>query len=635
MKNGIWVFDVEADSLNPTKIHCLSANDPTKAVMNTTSSYDDMRKFLLNAKVLIGHNITRWDIPHLERLLGIKIKAKIVDTLALSWYLYPKRPRHGLEFWGEDFGVPKPKINDWVGLSQEEYEHRCQEDVKINTLLWNKMYQYLLKIYGSDKEIWKLLDYISLKMHCARLQEVSQWKLDVEKAQESLDELLLLQEDKKVNLADAMPLVPDVRLKSKPIRFINKEGDYTKLGMEWIALLAERGLPPTHEEPVEIIKGYQEGNPSSPDQVKNWLYSLGWVPQTFKSTKDSEGNNKQIPQINLEHGKGICPSIKMLYDKEPNLELLEGLSVLQHRIGILKGFLRDNNNGWITAQVDGLTNTLRFQHRTIVNLPKVRLLHALPIRSSLICSDGKILCGADLSSLEDKIKQHLIYPLDPEYVKSLQTPGYDPHLEIARIAGMLTVDQIVEYKWYASLEDNEKLVADKVRMNLAKAHKAIRDIAKNGNYACQYGAGAARLMITCGISREAATTLYEAYWKLNWAVRAVAKSQKFKEVDGQLWLFNPISELWYSLRFERDIFSTLVQGTGSYIFDIWLEEVLKRREQVTGQFHDEFILSIRDGAQEECTKMINEAILEVNKRLNLNVEITCGIQYGYRYSEIH
>ena len=49
---------------------------------------------------------------------------------------------------------------------------------------------------------------------------------------------------------------------------------------------------------------------------------------------------------------------------------------------------------------------------------------------------------------------------------------------------------------------------------------------------------------------------------------------KTKSVNGSLWLFNPVSKLWYSLRAEKDIFSTLNQGTGTFCFDMWLGFIL-------------------------------------------------------------
>jgi len=618
-KKKIWVIDSEADGLNPTKIYCLGMSDPQSDKVFVTSNYDNMRKALTEADVLIAHNAVRFDKPVFERILGIKITAKIVDTLALSWYLYPKRLKHGLESHGLDLGIEKPFIADWFNQTQEEYEHRVEEDVKINVALWRNMYRYLFDIYGSDKEIWRLLDYLSFKMHTAMLQEKSRWKLDIEFTQKSLEELSKIQEEKKEALIKAMPEVPFYSYKTKPKRFINANGDYSKLGMEWIKLLSERGLPLDYDGEVEILKGKETGNPSSPEQLKEWLYSLGWVPRTFKEKKDKEtGDIRQIPQINLELGKGICESIKELYSKEPNLELLEGLSVLQHRIGILKGFLRDQEDGWVKARISGFTNTLRVKHTEVVNLPKPEKLYAAPIRGALIADEGFELCGSDMKSLEDRIKMHYIYPLDPKYVESMSTDDWDPHLEIGKLAGMLTQKQVDGYK---SGED--------------KSCKPTRDIAKNCGYACQYGAGVGRLMVTGGIDRTAAQKLFDAYWRLNWSVKKVAEDQIVKTINDQMWLYNPVSKLWYSLRYDKDRFSTLVQGTASYVFDLWIKYVLEQREQITSTFHDEGVWHLKEGHREEFTQIIENAIKKVNEEVKLNRELEVDIQYGKIYSQIH
>ena len=63
----MYVFDVEANGLHPSKLHCLSVQE-VGGDSKSTSSYNNMRKFFLSAKILIGHNITRWDIVHVERL---------------------------------------------------------------------------------------------------------------------------------------------------------------------------------------------------------------------------------------------------------------------------------------------------------------------------------------------------------------------------------------------------------------------------------------------------------------------------------------------------------------------------------------------------------------------------------------
>lgn len=151
----------------------------------------------------------------------------------------------------------------------------------------------------------------------------------------------------------------------------------------------------------------------------------------------------------------------------------------------------------------------------------------------------------------------------------------------------------------------------------------------------QYGAGALKLTKTCGITLEEAKELHKIYWKRNHAVKKVAEAQKVIDVDGELWLLNPISNFYYSLRSEKDKFSTLVQGTAAYVFDLWLAFILSKRDQLTAQFHDEIVLTIKKGHREGCTQLLEWAIDKTNDILKLNRELAIGIQYGSRYSDIH
>lgn len=102
-----------------------------------------------------------------------------------------------------------------------------------------------------------------------------------------------------------------------------------------------------------------------------------------------------------------------------------------------------------------------------------------------------------------------------------------------------------------------------------------------------------------------------------------------------MWLFNPVSKFWYSLRFHKDIFSTLVQGTASYVFDLWVFNIIDERPQLTGQFHDEICLEIKEGSEEQCRELLTKAIDKTNEFLKLNRVLDISIDFGTRYSDIH
>ena len=80
---GMTVFDLEADGLNPTKIHCTAYSGVEEKEVFSTTDYEKMCVFYEGSEILIGHNIIRFDIPVVKRLLKVDVKAKLVDTLIL------------------------------------------------------------------------------------------------------------------------------------------------------------------------------------------------------------------------------------------------------------------------------------------------------------------------------------------------------------------------------------------------------------------------------------------------------------------------------------------------------------------------------------------------------------------------
>jgi hypothetical protein len=642
MEKEVSVFDIEADGLQATRIHCLSAKVGGRLV--STANYGNIAKYVSHKdRVIVGHNIIRYDIPTIERIIGCKVEAKCVDTLILSWYLFPERPRHGLADWGEYFGVPKPPVEDWENQPLHVYIHRCEEDVKINTLLWEKIWGYLLELYGSEEEAWRLIDYLMFKMDCAREQERVRWKLDVVRCEDVLAKLQKEKQEAYKNLIASMPKVPVKTKKSRPAKPFKQDGSMSVTGERWFALLKEHNLPDWWNKEVEVITGWKEPNPGSHEQIKAWLYEMGWKPMTFKYVKRKEedieaeyqaGNRRPeryrpIEQIYLPNSGGsLCPSVKeLMEEKEPNLKWLEGVSVISHRITILEGFLKEvDGEGYVQAQIQGLTNTMRFKHKVVVNLPGVDKPYGKDVRGVLVAPEGYELCGSDMCSLEDRTKQHYMYPYDPEYVKEMMTPDFDPHIDICVQGGLMSIEDAISYK---NADEGFKTT------KLYKALGGVRKKGKATNYACVYGAGGPTVARSAGISESEGKDLVEIYWKRNWSVKAVAEAQEVKVVHGQKWLFNPVSRLWYSLRAEKDRFSTLNQGTGVYCFDTWTGFCRHGGLVMCGQMHDEWISLVRKGQRDQVIKIAKDAVQKVNKLLKLNRDLDCDVQFGDSYSDIH
>ena len=612
------VFDIETDGLldELTKIHVMSWSNDMGEVKHT-HDYDEMRYVLLNSETLVGHNIIRFDIPAIEKVLGIEVKARLIDTLALSWYLHHDRMKHGLEGYGEDYGVPKPVIKDWNTLTPQEYSHRCDEDVKINNRLWRDLSMKLDKLYkDAEEDKGRLIDYLTFKLDCAKEQETLRWKLDVDKAQAAYDEIMSLKVEKVEQLADSMPKRTLTRVASRPKVMHKKDGSLSSHGEKWIDLCKEYKQPETTMQFV-VKTGEERGNPNSNDQVKDWLYSLGWKPRTYKFLRDKvTGDERKIEQVR-KNGE-LCQSVRELAEVDPAVDLLNGLTVLTHRAGILKSFLECHKDGWLEASVAGLTNTFRFKHyRPLVNLPGIDKPYGDVIRGCLTCPDGYLLAGADMTSLEDTTKRHYMKPLDPDYVEAMSREGFDPHLDLALHAGVITQDDIDKHN------------------SGERSLKALRKNYKVVNYSATYGVGAPKLARETGMTKREAEVLLKAFWSRNWAIERVAKNLRVRELFGGMWLKNPVSGFWHSLRSDKDRFSTLNQSTGVYCFDSWVKECRGMGLETIGQFHDEIIVLTKEGDEDKAENIMQMSINNVNHEINLNVPLGTDVQFGKTYADIH
>lgn len=665
---NIYVVDIEADGLldTVTKIHIMSIgfqDENGKWEIRSTTNYEDMKKVMCDPdNVIAGHNFILYDSPSLEKVLGIEVKATLICTLGLSWALYPWKNMHGLEHWGEQFGIPKVEVGDdvWKGLSDEELHiiktegdrtpigkslckkkfdfdnlmrERCEEDVKININVWVSFTNKLNGLYRGDEHIIpRYVAYITDKMKKLRVQEMNPLRIDIKKLEENIAFFEKLKEEKIEALIPAMPKVPKKSIKKKPKNPYKKDGSLSAAGEKWFDLLERANLPEDYEGEVETITKYEEANPQSHNQIKDWLFGLGWEPEIYKPTtsKDPEREGEEIPQVRVDGM--LCESVLKLVEIEPAINELDGLSIITHRLGVLNGFKKNLVGEYVIASAGGLTNTLRLKHRSpVVNLPGVLssnedekegkerpLRDGRYIREVIIAEEGKLFMGSDMSSLEDRSKQCFIYPYDPEYVESMMSEDFDPHLDLAVFAGALTKEQA---------QDHKDKKAD---------YSKIRHQYKQANYSCVYGVGAPKLAKATGKTVQEAQSIIDAYWGKNWAVKQFAEDQKTVMYGKEEWIINPINGFRYWLKSEKDRFSTLNQGGATYIFDLWLYKVHERGINIGLTYHDELGASnISPEDLEEVQRICKESVKEVNEALGLLRDMDCDIQFGNSYAECH
>jgi hypothetical protein len=470
----------------------------------------------------------------------------------------------------------------------------------------------------------RIIDYLGFKMDCAREAEEVGVRLDVERAQRNFDELERLQQEKFEELVKAMPKQPVIKTFKRPSQQFKKDGSLTETWKKWLNVLYQAELPSDFEgQEVELVVDWEDGNPNSDTQVKDWLYKLGWEPLTWKYDKNKKtGVEKRIPQIrypsNHAEAGHLCESVVRLKEKAPNVEILEGLTVIRHRKAFFKALLDSHKDGWLEASVAGLTNTFRFKHaKPLANIPKVDKPWGKEIRGCLIAPDGFDLVGSDMVSLEDTTKRHYMKPYDPAYVEEMSKEGFDPHLNLAVFAGAVTEEDVERH--------NRK------EINL----KPIRQKYKAANYSCVYGVGAAKLAREIGVSQKEAAEIIKAYWERNFSVTKATESFKVKLAGNSMWLQNPVSKFWHNLRSEKDRFSTANQSTGVYCFDTWLFYCRKSGIKIAMQFHDEVGFYVKEQVSEYVGGILKGAIKKTNDKLKLNVLLDVDVQIGKNYAETH
>lgn len=667
----VFVADCETDGLieQVTKMHVLSVgykNSEGKWVIKSTDKKEDVEKVFCNPEnVIVMHNGRRYDKPVLEKIHDITITATVIDSLSLAWWLYPTRAKEGkkfgLESFGEDYGVSKPKITDWENLSYEEYTHRCEEDVKINIILWEDLKAKLDLMYQDNpKDKIRLVNLLNWIMDCSFMQEKQKIKVDVKKTKENLAHFESLKEEKLEQLKKAMPKIPVKVKRKKPNSLHKKDGSLSVAGEKWMTLIKGCNLPEDYDGEIEEILSWEEPNPNSVKQKKDWLYLLGWKPQTFKHNRDKDTNEVKIVEQIMTEDKMLCPSVLKLVDKEPAIEAFDGLTVLTHRIGILKSFLSNmDENEMISQGLQQLAVTMRWQHSVIVNLPRYTgkgdIRDGKWIRECLIAGEGKKIVQSDLSGIESRTSDHYTFHINPDRIKKTQMPYFDPHCEIAVFAGLMTSDEETFFIFKAAQKDNPELdvnifselyrpteevlrlleLSKEEQDSLLKRLKMARSKGKTCNYASLYSVGAGTLARNLEITKNEAQKLIDSYWEIHFAVKEAVKKFKTISVNGETWVYNPISRFFYYCRNEKDLFSIVNQSSAVYCFNTWVWNCTQMGIFPVTQSHDDSAYVVDSQDVEKTTNIVSEAMKRVNNQLKLNVELACETQVGSNIAETH
>ena len=380
------VLDIETDSLQATKIHCIVAKDLSTShihVWNQTN-LDEFKDWSRKVDKFIMHNGVSFDAPILNRLLNTNIRLdQVVDTLILSQLFKPIRDKgHGLSAWGDELGFPKMECEDFTTYTEDMFEY-CKNDVELT----EKVYQHL---QGEGKGFSPYSITLEHKIRAVLdQQEKNGFALNMEKT----------------------------------TGLIGRLADEAQALTEW----SLREFPDTKIKLKTKIKKIPF-NISSRQQIADRLKKRGWVPKQFTPKSEQPMINEEIlSKINMEAAKKFSRFF-----------------LLQKRIAQIQGWIDayDDTTGRVHGRVLTLkTITGRMAHMSpnMANVPAVRSPFGEECRDCWTVENPQThsLVGTDASGLELRCLAHVME--DKEFTNELLHG--DIHTRNMKMAGITDRDQ--------------------------------------------------------------------------------------------------------------------------------------------------------------------------------------------------
>ena len=588
------VFDIETDGLTPTKIHCIVAMDVDTKDMFTfdNTQLDEGYNMLQSATKLIGHNISCFDVPVLERLVGIDFTGiKIVDTLVLSRLFKPIREQHhGLLAWGYRLGFLKGQLGQpedktvWAHYTPEMLEY-CKRDVLLN----HKVYIALkheskgftpasvriehgtYKVVHKQRDTGFLLD-IRKAMGLVAMFETNLFELE-EEVQKEFHATVEKQVLTHKYTASGKVAKTATDQHGKGVRLTDEE--YEKFTM--------------YQNPGPITRKITtEFNLGSRKQIGEYLIFAGWQPTKFTPT-----GQPMVDETILKKVKGI-----------PQASLIAKYLMIQKRLAQVKSWLKELNDD--TGRVHGYVNhngaiTGRMTHSSpnMAQVPSGSSPYGKECRACWTVPKGCKLVGIDASGLELRMLAHY-----------LNDEGYT----------------------------NEILNGDIHTANQKLAGLESRDQAKTFIYALLYGAGDAKLGTVAGGGKQTGKRLRQSFFDnlssfktLTGRVQREAAEGYVKAIDGRK----------LTVRSPHAALNTLLQGAGAIIMKqavVLLDADIKLKgydAKFVANVHDEWQIECKASDAEDVGKAGVEAIKEAGRVLNLNCPLDGDYKVGENWSETH
>lgn len=489
--SSYWVLDIEADSLQPTKIWCMVATNIGTGETVDCVGEDQIKEWLTIQLALdtyfLGHNAISYDFYNIRRLLGLDINlSRTVDTLVLSYLYDPGLPGgHSLASWGERFRSAKGDFKDFHQFSEEMLSY-CRQDVRLTVRVFKALVERMRRIGFSEKsceiehEIRAVIDE----------QEHIGWSFDIPGATSLLSRLQSEQATLEEGIRDLFP------------SRLEHAGTYdyrtTKTGEPYASYTRHLGQYPKLVHSADgrtyDVFEYRDFNIGSPKQRASRLLELGWEPQQFTPTGQPKVDEESLVAFANESGR-------------PAVQAIADWLVLQGRSSMIGTWL--NNVNYDDGRMHGRVftcgaTTRRMTHSgpNTANIPKAKekVKYGIECRRLWRATPGRVQVGYDAKGLEMR--------MFAEYLKNDEATRLflegDPHLANTRNLGLEDHyrDLTVKNAFYAYLYGaQDPKLGQTLRPELAG--RAAREEGKRARTILESGTpGLARLVAEIGKEYE-------------------------------------------------------------------------------------------------------------------------------------
>jgi DNA polymerase I len=386
--NTVFI-DIEADGLNPTKIHCVvtkRSNEAHLIHLSRRSLMDELAK----GGPICGHNLIGYDVPVLNRLWGTRIpQYRVVDTLVLSRLFHPDLDGgHSLAAWGTRLGFPKGEHSDWEELSDEMVEY-CKRDVDVTERLHNALMQQM-RMFGFTK-------------HCVDLEHSVAW---ICKDQE--DNGFEFDKDGAVKLYEELTT-----------RMARIENDLQQV---FPPIVEERYSDKTGKKLKDKVTVFNVG---SRQQIAERLAGKGAVWKEL-----TPAGKPKVDEATLKKQAHI-PEAKII------LRYLLCQKRASHVDSWIKAVGEDNRIHGRVRHIGAVTGRMAHSSPNMAQIPAVRAEYGKQCRELFTVPEGRVLVGADASGLELRMLAH--YMDDESYTNEILSG--DIHTANQTAAGLETRDQ--------------------------------------------------------------------------------------------------------------------------------------------------------------------------------------------------